>query len=107
MGKATIMYEGGWNRSVSNGSTNQNNFMVAVKQSRSWANKLKGFYDAFDSTANAIAGADYIELGSRWGHLPLDSYTNAVGGVEWSGLDLAWKLLALRNKSKRELVVKT
>jgi hypothetical protein len=33
--------------------------------------------------------------------------TCAVGGVEWSGLDLAWKLLALRNKSKREFVVKT
>lgn len=107
MGKSTIMYEGGWNRSVSNGSTNQNNFLVAVKQSRSWANKLKGFQDAFDNTANAITGADYIEMGRRWGHIPPDTYTNAVGGVEWSGLDLAWKLLALRNKSKREFVVKT
>jgi hypothetical protein len=107
LSKETIMYEGGWDRSVTNGSTDQNNFLKAVKRSRAWANKLKNFHVAFDSTSAARMPADFIILNSRWGHLSPDSYTSSVGGVEWSGVDLAWDLMALRNQSKRQFVMAT
>jgi hypothetical protein len=106
-GKTTLMYEGGWDRSVSGGSTNQNNFIKAVKRSRAWAKALKTLHDKFDATSSADAPADYIVLNSRWGHTSPDSYGATPNGVEWSGLDLAWKLLGLRNCSKRQIVVNT
>lgn len=106
LGKTTIMYEGGWDRAITGGSADQNNFLIAVKKSRAWARKLRSFFDAFDNTASAEYPSDYILLNSRWGHLSPDSYTNAVGGVEWSGVDLAWKLAALRNQGKRQFVIR-
>ena len=106
-GKQTMMYEGGWDRSVTNGSADQNSFMAAVKKSRAWANKLVGFYNRFDTTTDALGPHDYIQYDPRWGHLYGSPYTDAVNNVEWSGLDLAWKLAALRNCDKRQWLVKT
>lgn len=106
-GKTTIMYEGGWDRAIS-GSTDQQNFLTAVKRSTAWAQKLRGFFDAFDSTAGADLPADYIQTNARWGHTSPDSYGNAVGDVEWSGLDNAWLYASLRNRGlKRKSLVVT
>jgi hypothetical protein len=94
-GKATIMYEGGWDRSTSNGTKEQNAFLVACKKSQAWANALKDFFGLFKLTEAAGYPADYIELGDRWGHASPDLYSDRVEGA---GLDKAWFAIQQYNK---------
>lgn len=103
LGKETWMYEGGWDRAI-DGSTDQQNFLTACKQSRAWAVALKDYYNVFDSTSGAKYPADYVALEPRWGHASPNFYS---GGVEGGALDLAWKYSALRNQGKRRFLVKT
>lgn len=119
-GKITCMYEAGWNHATASGqpgwvlyapsATDQANFFQAVKKSRAWAECLLSLSEAFDQSTNAANignPCDYILLNSRWGHLSPDPYANSTGGVEWSGTDLAWDLMSLRNRGKRQFLIKT
>lgn len=105
IGKITIMYEGGWNDATASGqvgwsgSTDNSNFLLACKASQTWATALKNAHDKFNSVSGAYMPADYIEMDKRWGHAWNDSYGQAVGGVEWSGLDLAWLAMGIRNRA--------
>jgi hypothetical protein len=103
LGKEIIMYEGGWDRIIS-GTAAQQNFLKAAKTSRAFANALRKALNTYDTTSNAQYPADYIALDSRWGHAPNDFYGN---GVEGGALDLAWTFMGLRNKGKRQMVIKT
>ncbi len=102
-GKTTVMYEGGWDRAIT-GSADTQNFLTACKQSRAWANALTDFFNKFDATSAAAIPADYIQMDQRWGHAYPDMYS---GGVEGAGLDLAWQLTSLRNRGKRQMIIKT
>jgi hypothetical protein len=97
IGKGTIMYEGGWDRSVTNGSSQVNSFLMAVKRSQAWADALRSFADAFNSTPSAYMPADYVQVEARWGH----SFPDAYGGstIEGAGLDKAWLELGARNRA--------
>lgn len=101
LSKNIIMYEGGWDRAIS-GTSAQQDFLKAAKRSRAFALALKDALNTFDTTANALYPADYIALDSRWGHAPDDFYS---GGVEGAALDLAWTMLGLRNRGKRQMLV--
>jgi hypothetical protein len=96
IGKGSIMYEGGWDRSVTNGSSQVNAFLVAVKRSQAWADALVSFFDAFNSTANAAMPAGYVMVDPRWGHSAPDTYG---GNIEGGGLDKAWLKAASRNRT--------
>lgn len=97
IGKATIMYEGGWDRAVTGGTSQVNDFLAAVKRSQAWADALKSFFDAFNSTAFAFMPADYVQVEPRWGH----SYPDNYGGssIEGAGLDKAWIAAGNRNRA--------
>ena len=103
VGKETWMYEGGWDRAIT-GSADTQSFLTACKQSWAWAKALKDFFEMFEGVAGSKYPADYISLDSRWGHASPDFYSN---GVEGAALDAAWQVLALRNRSKRRLLVRT
>ena len=98
VGKATIMYEGGWDRTVTNASSEVNAFLTAVKRSQAWADALIGFFDAFNATPFAFMPADYVEIDRRWGHAFPDAYGHE-GGTEGTDLDKAWLAAGSRNRS--------
>jgi hypothetical protein len=93
--KATIMYEGGWDRSVTNGNAQINAFLIAVKKSQAWAFALRDFFDAFNSNKFAFMPADYVQVDQRWGHAYPDAYS---GTIEGGGLDSAWFAQGSRNR---------
>jgi hypothetical protein len=95
IGKATIMYEGGWDRSVTNGTAQVNDFLAAIKRSQAWADALAGFFDRFSSTPNAFMPSDYVMVDGRWGHTAPDTYG---GKVEGGALDGAWLAASARNR---------
>lgn len=95
-GKKTIMYEGGWDESVTNWTSDQNAFLMAVKRSAAWATALRNFHDAFNSTV-AEGPADYVMIGAQFGHTPAGNPDTYSGGVEGASLDLAWHALKARN----------
>ena len=95
-GKTTIMYEGGWDRSVTNGSSQVNAFLAATKRSQAWADALIDFFDAFKTTANAAMPAGYVMVDPRWGHAAPDTYG---GTIEGGGLDKAWIKAGARNRA--------
>jgi hypothetical protein len=94
MGKKTMMYEGGWDKSTTSYMSNQNAFLAACKRSASWAKALRNFHDAFNNVTGAECPAEYNMVNNRWGHSPTDSY---LSGVEGANLDLAWQSLVARN----------
>lgn len=94
-GKLTCMYEGGWDKTVTAGTSDVNNFLIAVKKSQAWSDTLAAYFDAFNSTAGAFMPADYIQVDQRWGHTYQDTYS---GGVEGGGLDKAWLAAGTRNR---------
>jgi hypothetical protein len=96
IGKATIMYEGGWDRSVTSGTPQVNLFLSAVKKSNAWAKALVDFFRSFEAIPNAYMPADYIEIDRRWGHAYPDTYS---GGIEGAGLDRAWMAIAEYNRT--------
>jgi len=103
IGKKIAMYEGGWDLAIT-GTSDQQNFLIAAKRSRAFANTLVASFNKFNANNNAIYPADYISLDSRWGHAPNDFYS---GGVEGAALDLSWTLMGLRNRGFRQMVIKT
>lgn len=103
-GKKTGGYEGGWDRSVSNGTANQNLFLKAVKKSHAWASALRDFFDKFDLYENAEYPPDYLQVEERWGHAYPTQYLN---GVEGAGLDRAWVYAALRNRGIKRMRITT
>lgn len=107
LGKTGMGYEGGWDRSVTNGSADQNAFLQACKRSRAWANARRDYMNKFDAQPAIEAPAGYILLDQRWGDISPDPYAFSINGVEWSGVALGWTFEALRNQGKRQILVRT
>ena len=101
IGKKAVMYEGGWDRSVTAGTSEVNAFMVACKKSQAWSDAVYDFYKAFRSQDHAEFPAGYIMLDPRWGHAPTDTYAD---GVEGGGLDRAWNRIGRYNKNRKSLI---
>jgi len=98
--KYIAMYEGGWDLAIT-GTSDQQNFLVAAKRSRAFANTLIGAFNKFNSNSNAFYPADYIASGDQWGHAsPSAAFVAA-------NLDLSWTLMGLRNRGFRQMVIKT
>lgn len=95
-GKGTVMYEGGWDKSVSGSTAQINAFLIGVKRSQAWADALKSFFNAFNSISSAFMPADYVQVDQRWGHAYPDTYG---GTIEGAGLDKAWFGAATRNQA--------
>jgi hypothetical protein len=74
-----------------------NAFLAAVKRSQAWADALKGFFDAFNSTAFAYMPSDYVQVEPRWGHAYPDNYGGS--SIEGAGLDKAWIAAGNRNRA--------
>lgn len=102
-GKETWMYEGGWDRAI-DGSSDQQSFLAAVKKSWAWAKALKNFFNMFEGVDGCKYPADYVMLDSRWGHAWPNTY---LDGVEGARLDRVWRLVSLRNCSRRQMLIKT
>ncbi len=99
VGRTTIMYEGGWDRRVTNSTTNGNAFLKAVKRSAAWAAATNAFFNAWNNRAGAFMPADYIQVEERWGHAFPDTY---LGGVEGANNDGSWVAMGERNRSFNE-----
>lgn len=103
IGKNTIMYEGWWDRQVTNGGSAEiNAFLVATKRSRAWAHKTADFMWAFSAQSNAYYPAVYIMVDARWGFCTTDTYLN---GVEGANLSEAWERLSLYNHGKKRFTL--
>jgi len=96
-GKDVIGYEGGWERSVTSGTTPVNNLMKACKRSFAYAATLEYSYKKWLAATGAYSPADYINLEERWGHAFPHSY---AGGVEGAGLDKAYRAIETVNQNK-------
>lgn len=103
-GKRVKPYEGGWDHQVTTGTTDVNTFLVGVKRSTAWANALVGFYERF-LLVDAADGPSMLSIvDQRWGHIFPDAYFNSPG-VEWGGLDEAFRRIALYNNGRKRFNV--
>jgi hypothetical protein len=103
-GKFTVMYEGGWDKTVTGGTDELNDFLKAVKRSRAWARILRTLFEAFKTTDGAFMPSDYIMLDERWGHAYPDLYSTL--GYDGGPLDEAWTQIGLYNTNRRRVRIK-
>lgn len=84
------------------GCYSQNNeFLLYVKQSAAWASAWMLYFNAFNSNPNAAAPADFIQLDQpnfvEWGHAWPASYGWGALTTEYQNLDAAWGAMVTRN----------
>jgi hypothetical protein len=72
----------------------QQMFLLAVKQSRAYADAVLTFFNAFGSDSGMPA--EYAQNGVRWGHTTPTAY--GFANTEWGDLDFVWQQEAARNR---------
>lgn len=75
--------------------TPQQMFLLAVKQSSSWATAMLSYFNQFGLGAGMPA--EYVQSGLRWGHSSPSAYGN--GKIEWGDLDRVWSQVGARNRA--------